>query len=504
MTPPPFIGYNKEEIKEQFIMTFPLRPHQQDMLNAMAANAKGIIQCPTGGGKTYTFITDARRHLHPGKVVVVVAPRILLIKQLFNEFDTHLSDTRYAYLEVSSEGRTLRRKPNLFRNPIQPVSATTFTDDISDFYRRAASQDVPLIVFTTYASLQRVTAANLPIEVVYYDEAHNAAASDSDANIYQAVKALVSQSQHNYFFTATPKTSRAGDGCGMNNALVYGQNICTVPFDELVTTGVIVPPRLHIMDSNVDSNNQAEWRVNMATIKEVVNNYATESTVTGFNRTDSIPNNKILFCAQGTKSISDLIKKGGLVEYAQSVGFHVLTTDSRNGKFIDGVKVKEQEFLQTLNEWGEQPDKKFMVFHFSQISEGIDIKAFTGVVFLRNTANDIYITQTIGRVLRASEGKRWGYVIIPKHNDVGEEINGTIQNVVTTLLESGVPPAVLVGESQGRGEDEEIVEPLEDDSVDERVSTAVFNWEHSSALNKLIDKFVTMNVFELAGGLTSS
>ena len=44
-------------------MKYTPRAHQQAMLDAMAGAAKGIVQCPTGGGKTFTIITNAKQYL---------------------------------------------------------------------------------------------------------------------------------------------------------------------------------------------------------------------------------------------------------------------------------------------------------------------------------------------------------------------------------------------------------------------------------------------------------
>ena len=72
---------------------FTLHPHQQEILDTLPCHSKGIVSCPTGGGKTYAMITDSRRFLTPNNVVVVVAPQLLLCQQLFTEFDKHLSDS---------------------------------------------------------------------------------------------------------------------------------------------------------------------------------------------------------------------------------------------------------------------------------------------------------------------------------------------------------------------------------------------------------------------------
>ena len=83
-------------------------------------------------------------------------------------------------------------------------------------------------------SLGRIADAAIPVEVAYYDEAHNCTASDN----FQAVKAMAEVCQRHYFFTATPRT---GFGeVSMSNEAIYGELICTVDFNELVKLGVIV------------------------------------------------------------------------------------------------------------------------------------------------------------------------------------------------------------------------------------------------------------------------
>lgn len=473
---------------------FNLMTHQCEMLESMNNNDKGIIQCPTGGGKTFTFITDSRKYLKPGNVVLVVAPRILLLEQLFKEFDTHLKDIRYSHREISSKSRTLRRKG--VRAPFPVDSATTFVDEIRVSYEKAQEAQVPLILFTTYDSLERVVQSGIPVEVTYYDEAHNSASSLDDSKIYQSVKSLsLNISKRNYFFTATPKDSADtnGNGCGMNNPLVFGNKIYTVKFDYLISQGIIVTPSIHVMDSNADVGNVAEWKTNMETIREIVDHY--EDTESNWNCSggfinESIPNNKILFCAQGSKSIKDLLDHG-IVKWAKERGYHVFATTSAHGKIIDGVKVKERDFLDTLNEMGSDPDKKLLVFHYSQIAEGIDVRGLTGVVFLRRSANEIYTTQTIGRVIRSYHGKKWGYVIIPRHQDNGSEINAQVENLVNMLLTQGVPPEVFIGESMGSKEkDDENDELLIDFNPQNPVIDAVYNWKHRNALKELIDSMV--------------
>ena len=184
-----------------------LYPHQVEMLSALQQNNKGWISCPTGGGKTFTFITDSRRFLQPGNVVVVVAPQLLLSQQLFTEFDKHLQDVNFMYRQISSEGKTFQRdRSGLKFRVTPPKSPTTVVDEIRDTHRIAIKANKPLILFVTYASLDRIVSSLIPVSVVYYDEAHNSTSSDN----FNTVKFLSHHAENNYFFTATPRWPQVG------------------------------------------------------------------------------------------------------------------------------------------------------------------------------------------------------------------------------------------------------------------------------------------------------
>ena len=64
---------------------------------------------------------------------------------------------------------------------------------------------------------------------------------------------------------------------------------------------------------------------------------------------------------------------------------------------IDGKKVSREVFFETLNAWGKDTDKKFVVLHRSILSEGINVRQLECVIFMRNM-DIIEMTQTIGRV----------------------------------------------------------------------------------------------------------
>ena len=458
---------------------FTLRPHQQRMLDSMFANSKGIIQCPTGGGKTFTMITDSRRFAKPGNVILVVfAPQLLLGQQLFNEFDYHLQDVDFIWRQVSSEGKTFQRNRKRLKFRVTtPDSATTSVSEIRESYRKAQKLGKPLYLFTTYKSLERVVESMIPITVGYFDEAHNCTASDN----FRAVQFL--NADHKYFFTATPKYSQGHNpmGQGMDNKMVYGSSICRVGFQELIDQNVIVRPYIHLQQSDVISSEVGAAEANRKSIVETVDYY--EKTF------DDVPAHKILFCADGTKSIRDLLD-GGLVQWANSRGYKVMSMDSVNEGFVDGERgVQKGQFISKLNELGEDKNQKLLVFHYSMLGEGIDVKSFTGVVFLRRSLNAVFATQSIGRVIRACPaiGKTRGVVTIVQHLDTSDEVQVIVREIITALLEGGVPPEVFLNEEDGRGEEDMVIEELELEDGTKLIKNIVATWEHSQLLQEALN-----------------
>ena len=457
-----------------------LYPHQQTMIQSLSENDRGWLSCPTGGGKTFTFITDARRFLNPGNVVVVVAPQLLLSQQLFNEFDKHLQDVNFMWRQISSEGKTFERDRSTLKfRVIPPKSPTTVVDEISDTYRIAQKAKLPLILFVTYDSLNRIVSSGIPIEATYYDEAHNASSSDH----FIAVEQISQTSKKNYFFTATPKytSSRSVTGAGMDNVGVYGEQIANVKFADLVNLGVIVRPYLHLQLSNANSSELDEVSVDIDTIMETVNYYETAHHETGAH--------KILVACRGTKNIQEIRK--GLMKWANKKGYDLLSVDSVNGGYINEQKLGNQKskFIQKLDELGSDLTQKMIVLHYDMLGEGIDVKAFTGTLFLRNISSNIKATQAMGRVIRKSPGKKYGIVTIVQHADNTDDAQQLIRNIVHQLLTQGVPVDEILSEVSGRGKEDELVEDLYGENLKRLIKDYDIQFQHDSILEELLTKY---------------
>ena len=390
-------------------MTITLRPHQRKAVDAMWDNSKGQVIIPTGGGKTICMIQDAihQQAVPVGTTTVVVAPRILLAEQLCKEFLELLSPGHNAHVMHVHSGDV-----EFFH--------TTNPEQIHLFANTARTAGENCIIFTTYHSLHKVQAADIEVNTIYFDEAHNSV----QRNFFPATEHFSVDADRCYFFTATPKHSLTVFKPGMNDPEVYGQVICTVPAPKLVEEGYILPPKVVVKELPRGEYQQSDCQNLLETID------------------DNEPG-KILIAARSTKQIMRLVSDSDFCVELQSRGYNWMLITSKTGAIINGQKVTREEFFKTLNAWGES-DERFVVMHHSILSEGINVKGLDAVLFMRNM-DYIGISQSIGRVIRLGGAqKTFGLVCVPVYDRVGVGTARSVQAVVDTVFQQGEPAISVV------------------------------------------------------------
>ena len=380
-----------------------LRPHQERIVKTMTHTTKGQVIVPTGGGKTMCMITDAHRQFQYGnQTIVVVAPRILLAQQLSNDFLKIIDNAKVLHVHSGDTDH----------------DSTTNSNAIGQWVVNNWNDNK--IIFTTYHSLHRIQQSSIPVNTIYFDEAHNSV----QKHFHTPTRFFATTNNRRcFFFTATPHHSKS-DERGMNNEEIYGKVIEQVPAPELVDAGVILPPKVVV--------NQCEMiRDRKATCKEDVQNI--------FSSIDSNSVDKILICARSTKQIAEIACDINFWVGVGERGYSWMFITSKHGAFIDGKKVARDKFFDTLNKWGKDDHKRFIVMHHSILSEGINVNGLEAVLFLRSM-NYIGISQTIGRVIRKGNvNKQFGIVSIPVYDKVGISTSKRVNSVVDTIFQQGKP-----------------------------------------------------------------
>lgn len=399
---------------------FQLRPHQQRGLDAMKSFNKGILTMPTGAGKTLTMIFDVIRQFsqQQSQTVVVVCPRILLAEQLSSEFLEFITNASVIHIHSGETRHFSSTRPNVIR-------AWFETNNFSH-----------KLIFTTYNSLQQLQKADIDIDLILFDEAHNSV----QRHFFPAVEHFSQEASRCYFFTATPKYSATVSKPGMNDVAIYGNIIAKVPAPELVENGYIIPPKVIAKQMRLSIKGEDIAQRDCEYLLQTIEDH---------------PVNKILICAKATRHIINLLSESDFVEQITEQGYSVLHITAKHGAFIDGQKVNREVFFDTLNTWGKDADKKFVVLHHSILAEGINISALEAVVFMRSM-DVVGIGQTVGRTLRLhpqdaagirsgalragaleSYTKSYGLVICPTFDAASQSTARKVQGVMDTIFKQG-------------------------------------------------------------------
>ena len=417
------LHYNSDNNKDAMLS---LRPHQERTIDALYNNEHGTVYIPTGGGKTICMIEDLRTQLVQSDyptLTVVAAPRIMLALQLANEFNEILSGVSNYKIGSVHSGDS-------------PFYSVTSQDDIMRFVSSAHTFGAHVVLFTTYHSLHKIANNQFFVDTFYCDEAHNT----TQRNFFEATSVVSQQSRRKYFFTATPKMSSKHER-GMNNEDVYGSNLITVAADELLDCGAIIPPTVQVHTFDTERTETVKSEIDAETVLHVVQAEDAE---------------RVLVSAPSARIINAMMYHTDLFHDLRSADYNVMTITSKHGAIINGKKVTRSIFFDTLNTFSNT-GQKFVLFHYSILSEGINVHGLTNVVLLRNLST-VEMAQTIGRVIRldsvdrqrVSDGtlqprayhnyrKPTGFISIPVYNNYGKATAKRVQATVDTIFTKGRP-----------------------------------------------------------------
>ncbi len=409
-------------------LSISLLSHQQRAFDMMQCESVGKIIIPTGGGKTYIMIADLAEQLRVAVtplISIVVAPRILLSNQLHEEFSNNIAgeDVRTSHVH-SGEVKEF---------------STTNPEDLAYYI---SNNDTHHIIFTTYHSLHRIVDSDIRIDNIYFDEAHHS----TGRHFHEAVLATSRYANRRYYFTATPRIGR-GDSKerGLDNNRVYGNTLEQTPAQELIKSGKILSPQIVPFDTDLVRDKHNAHDVDAENILNIVDSLEGDAP-------------KILVAAPNTKVMWRMLSQTSVIEDLKSAGYDILHITSKHGAYVNQKKVRRDKFFQTLQDWGADDNKRFVVFHYSILSEGIDVPGLTHTVLLRNLPI-IEMAQTIGRVIRVHPDDRkrvqsgeipaamfqfykkpCGYVTVPMSGKLASRTHKRLQGIVDLIFKDGIPP----------------------------------------------------------------
>ena len=364
----------------------------------MSTYNRGQVIMPTGSGKTITMIQDAIDSMGAEEqTIVVVAPTIVLSNQLCKEFMEFVDGVNVMCVH---SGYT-------------PYFTSTNPLDIKNWCYHIRGHK---FIFTTYHSLHRIQVSGVRPNTVYMDESHNSV----QRQFFRSVEYFSDYAKRCYFFTASPVHSFSSDKPGMNDINVYGEVICNVPVTSMISGGYIVPPVLHTITSDklVDSNYPLEVDINQL-MKSIEDHQL----------------NNVLVSCKNTTQLFHVSTSQRFRQFCNNGRYTIYSISSRYGCFIGRDKVRRETMMKHMRE----NTGKFVLFHVSILCEGVNVPTLDGIVLLKKL-NTTQMVQSIGRVLRLSEGKTEGKVILPVYSRYLKKTEKYVVNLMESVYTNGQTP----------------------------------------------------------------
>lgn len=429
------------------------RLHQRESVIAVAKALRGVINLPTGTGKSLiqaeAIVNSILSAKTPG-VYVVASPRILLSNQLLESVRDRMIERGIdcQYLCVRS-GQT----PDFGENELlvyRELKATTSSREIRSTYDKAQRENVPLIISAVYDSLRRVEQADIPVSALHCDEAHFLVRPEF---VWIPTDFPASSK---YYYTATLRVTASDDGLGMNNEDRFGPVLYQKSPLEMVEAGEIVKPRMHIVNTSVPVTDG-----DTVDPKAIVESFLEHRSLLSIGA-------KMLIVTKGSEHLDALVKSAEIQRLRrQRPNLAVFDISSKHEPRINGTVVDRNTFLTRLRSLKDHDEA--LILHIDILTEGIDVPGITGVMIL-NDLGPAKFLQTLGRATRLYPGDRerlykgeitsadidefvkpYAWVIVPSYGEIGDDLRATIVEMITNLRTFGFNPLEDVVTKLSRG-----------------------------------------------------
>jgi len=444
-----------------------LRIHQKAALDNTNAhfknNERGKLIMACGTGKTYTSLKIAENETNGNGVVLFLVPSIALLGQTLREWTADAENPIYPIAICSDSGITKKRTSNedsTFDSVIDlALPASTNIKNIASQFRhhkqRQADEKGMIVVFSTYQSIDVIASAqrelinqnlNAEFDLVICDEAHRTTGVSlskedessftkvHDNNIIKSIKRL--------YMTATPRLyddnskSKAAQNdaiiCSMDDEEIYGDEVYRIGFGEAVERDLLTDYKVLILtmsDKDVPTS-----------IQNMVSDENSEITADDASKLIGCINamSKQVLGDEGLIKSSDPDPMRRAVAFCQNIKVSNRITNTFNETsevYLDSELVSNQNKMVSVSSkhidgtmnapqrddllgWLKSDDRDSenecrVLTNVRCLSEGVDVPSLDAVLFLSARNSQVDVVQSVGRVMRKSPGKNYGYIIIP-------------------------------------------------------------------------------------------
>ena len=443
---------------------YPLKKHQKDALEKtheyFQENERGKLIMACGTGKTFTSLRIAENETNGKGLVLFLVPSIALLGQTLNEWSAQ-SLEKINPICICSDPEITKKKTKVEDIDTSSVidlalpASTNVPNIIYQFRRlKTHANDGITVVFSTYQSIEVISKAQKELAKIYpeysefdliiCDEAHRTTgaklATEDESAFTKVHDNDFIKAKKRLYMTATPRLydqetkSKAAQAeallWSMDDEKIYGEEIYRIGFGEAVEKKLLTDYKVLILTlsendvppviQNMISNGEYEIKIDdMPKLIGCIN--ALSKQVLGdeglIKSTDPNPMKRaVAFCSTiaNSQTITQTFNgiSGEYIEVLPQENKDV--TVSVASKHIDGsMSATQREGLLTWLKDEPKNDECRVLTNVRCLSEGVDVPSLDAVMFLSARNSQVDVVQSVGRVMRLSEGKQYGYIIIP-------------------------------------------------------------------------------------------
>lgn len=439
--------------------TFEPRPHQQTAIDkaieGFQTHDRGKLIMACGTGKTFTALRLAERVAEDrgGKArILFLVPSISLLSQTLKEW-TAQGRLDMRTFAVCSDSKVSKKAEDIAVYDLE-VPVSTEGADIARRFESGKRAKGLNIVFSTYQSLPAVHEAQQhgleEFDLVICDEAHRTTgitlAGEDSSNFVRVHDADYIKAAKRLYMTATPRlfddavkgkaAEHSAELTSMDDEGIYGPEFYRLGFGEAVDKGLLTDYKVLVMtvDESVAANAMAhseDNQINLSLASAMIgawNGLAKRSGELqgkkgGFDE-NALPMQRAVAFAKDIKtstqiaaSFPSLIRTHQelLKDKAAVNGVSLTNVDLHvAAQHVDGgMNAMERG---TKLSWIESPtaeNEARILTNARCLSEGVDVPALDSVIFFNPRNSMVDVVQSVGRVMRKSAGKDYGYIILP-------------------------------------------------------------------------------------------
>lgn len=444
---------------------FVIKEHQQKAIDKtheyFKTHDRGKLIMACGTGKTFTSLKIAEHETDNNGLVLFLVPSIALLGQTLRSWSQQASVPINAVC-ICSDSQVSKQEIKNDEGAVSVLDlalpASTDTDFIVrqlDSIRKKGNKGMT-VVFSTYQSIEVISRAQAKMlshtnneygifDLIICDEAHRTTGvtlkgTDESAFIKVHDNNFI-KAKHRIYMTATPRlyTSEArkkaeeNDAvlCSMDDVSMYGEEIYRIGFGEAVEKQLLTDYKVLILAvgdkditpalRDVITNEDGTITTNDAS-KFVGCINALSKRILGdeglIKAADPLPMRRaVAFCS----TIKDSKATAQIFTDCKDAYMEDISEEDKNmmvdvvAHHVDGTMSATSRDAELM--WLKaQPDNDMecrMLTNARCLSEGVDVPSLDAVVFVSPKNSQVDVVQAVGRVMRRSEGKKYGYIIIP-------------------------------------------------------------------------------------------